>query len=111
MIIYHITSAADWQRAQEEGSYQADSLKSEGFIHCSKRAQVEATADRYYHGMHGLVLLSIDADQVLPEIRFEPSHGEEYPHIYGPLNLGAVVAVTPFEPDADGNFTLPADLS
>ncbi len=107
MIIYHITALTDWQHAQDEGSYQADSLKTEGFIHCSKREQVEATADRYYHGTHGLVLLSIDSDRVLPEIRFEESHGEEFPHIYGPLNLPAVVAVTPFEPDADGSFTLP----
>ncbi len=110
MIIYHITPLIDWQRAQDEGSYRADSLESEGFIHCSKREQVEATAGRYYHGLHGLALLSIDADQVLPEIRFEELHGEEFPHIYGPLNLGAVVAVTPFEPDADGSFTLPANL-
>ncbi len=108
MIIYHITSASAWQHAQAEGSYQAASLKTEGFIHCSKPDQVEATADRYYHGVTGLVLLSIDSDQVLPEIRFEESHGEEYPHIYGPLNLGAVTAVMPFEPDADVSFTLPA---
>ena len=105
--IMHITNKEDWLRAVEVGSYQADSLASEGFIHCSTPAQITGVANRYYSGQHGLLLLSIDAGQVQSEIRSENLVGgqELFPHIYGPLNLEAVVKVCEIEPGADGSFT------
>ncbi len=105
--IYHITRRTDWQKALEEGAYLADTLGSQGFIHCSTRAQVAAVANRIYQGQHGLVLLEIDSSRVQPEIRFENLEGgaELYPHIYGPLNLEAVEKVIEFEPGTDGQFT------
>ncbi len=109
--IYHITHRLDWQKALEEGAYQADTRASQGFIHCSTRAQVAAVANRIYRGQHGLVLLEIDSRRVQPEIRFENLEGgvELYPHIYGPLNLEAVEKVVEFEPGTDGSFTLQDD--
>jgi len=108
-LIFHITSAADWQAAQSQGLYAADSLASQGFIHCSKRDQIPGVASRYYQGQHGLVLLAIAPARVEPEIRFENLEGgdELFPHIYGPLNLDAVTAVLPFKPGPEGNFSLP----
>lgn len=112
-IIYHITSAARWASAQTWGQYTVDSLHSEGFIHCSKPGQVIATAARYYAGQSGLVLLAIAPARVKSEIRFENLTGgfEIFPHIYGPLNLDAVTAVLPFEPNPDGTFSLPVNAS
>ena len=106
-IIYHITHAAAWADAQARGSYTADSLASEGFIHCSDPAQIVATANRYYPGQHGLLLLAIAPARVTAEIRFENLTGgsELFPHIYGPLNLDAVTAVLPFDPGPNGTFT------
>ncbi len=106
--MYHITRAKDWQKALEEGGYQADTLASQGFIHCSMRSQVVAVANRIYRGQHGLVLLEIDSGRVQPEIRNENLEGgaELYPHIYGRLNLEAVEKVIEFEPGPDGSFTL-----
>lgn len=108
-IIYHMTNAAAWASAQTRGSYTADSLASEGFIHCSKPDQIVATANRFYAGQRGLLLLAIDPSRVAAEIHIENLTGgsELYPHIYGPLNLNAVVAALPFEPDLDGRFTYP----
>lgn len=110
-IIYHITGAVQWAAAQAQGHYIADSLHSEGFIHCSKPGQVIATASRYYASQSGLVLLAIAQARVESEIRFENLQGdpETYPHIYGPLNLDAVTAALPFEPGPDGTFSLPAN--
>ena len=110
-IIYHITSNADWAAAQAAGVYTADSLQSEGFIHCSTPGQVVATANRYYKGVAGLVLLAIAPARVHAEIRLENTSGgtELFPHIYGPLNLDAVSAALPFPPGADGSFSLPAN--
>jgi len=103
--LLHICPRADWREAQQRGEYRAASLASEGFIHCSTPDQVAATADRFYHGRHGLVLLVIDSDRVGPEIRYEAADGSLFPHVYGPLNLDAVVEVRDFEPGADGAFS------
>ena len=106
-IIFHITHPADWEHARQQGQYTSGSLTSEGFIHCSKPDQILNTANRFYAGQKGLLLLAIAPARVEAEIRFENLEGgkELFPHIYGPLNLDAVTAVLPFEPDADGGFT------
>lgn len=104
--IFHITKRDDWERARREGSYQAPSLASEGFIHCSTRDQVIQTANRLFRGQSALVLLEIDTDQVGAEIKYENCEGgqENFPHIYGPLNLISVVRVMALEPGEDGSF-------
>jgi len=108
-IIFHITNRADWAAAQAAGAYTADSLASEGFIHCSTAVQVLATADRIFRGRRDLLLLSIDSARVKPEIRHENLEGgtQLFPHIYGALALDAVVAVHEFPPREDGSFAMP----
>ena len=103
--LLHICPAPDWREAQEAGEYRAASLDSEGFIHCSTPAQVAATANRFYHGRHGLVLLVIDPSRLGPEVRYEAADGSLFPHLYGLLNLDAVVEVQEFEPDENGTFS------
>jgi uncharacterized protein (DUF952 family) len=107
--MFHITHAEDWRKAQAEGSYRADSLVSEGFIHCSDAQQIIATANRFYGGVTGLLLLEIDARLLKAEVRRENLEGGTplFPHIYGPLTLDAVVGVFRFEPDENGRFSLP----
>ncbi len=106
--IFHITRSDDWKNAIEEGAYRADTLASQGFIHCSTRAQVVTVANRFYRGQGGLVLLEIVPERVQPEIRWENLEGgaELFPHIYGPLNLEAVDRVIEFEPGEEGTFRL-----
>ncbi len=108
-FIYHITAESTWQAALTAGQYAADSLAAEGFIHCSTAGQVLATAERYYAGQAGLVLLRIDPQKLAAELRYENLEGGEtrFPHIYGPLNLSAVDAAAAFPPGKDGRFTLP----
>lgn len=111
-IIYHITTAETWAEGLAQQSYTSHSLTSEGFIHCSTPGQIVATANRYYAGEHGLLLLAIDTDRVKVAVRYENLIGgsELFPHIYGPLNPESVVGVFPFEPGPDGTFThLPAN--
>ena len=105
--LYHITPRADWLRAQRRGEYRAASLHSEGFIHCSGKSQVVQVANRFYRDRRNLLLLVIDPARVNAVIRHERVEGRRFPHIYGPLNLGAVVQVLPFPPSADGMFVLP----
>ena len=112
--LYHITTAHAWTVARSAGSYcestRGLSLADVGFIHCSYARQVPRVAQALYRGASGLVLLVIDPDRLAAELREEDldGSGEVFPHIYGPLNLDAVVDVVPFEPAEDGTFTLPA---
>jgi uncharacterized protein (DUF952 family) len=111
MPIYHITRAEDWAAAQAAGSYRAGSLDHEGFIHFSTAAQVLRVANFFYRGQVGLVLLAVDEARLGAPLRYEESEPglAPFPHLYGPLNLDAVVAVYAFPPEADGSFRMPAD--
>jgi glutathione S-transferase len=103
-LIYHIATAADWEQARRVGRYTTSTrgrtLAEEGFIHASTAAQVAQVADAFYRDAPDLVLLVIETERVGPEIRYErvPGQPDPYPHIYGPLNLDAVVETRPFTP-------------
>jgi uncharacterized protein (DUF952 family) len=107
-IIFHITKRDAWTSAKAEGHYRTEMFPIEGFIHCSTADQVIQVADTRFRGQTGLVLLSIDTDRVNAEIIYENLEGgsELFPHIYGELNIDAVVQVAEFEPGASGYFTL-----
>jgi uncharacterized protein (DUF952 family) len=109
----HATLRTAWSAAEASGGYAADSLAKEGFIHCSKADQILRVADLVFAGQHGLVLLVIDPARLSSELRWEPGADlatELFPHIYGPINLDAVVDVIEFEPGPDGKFHLPRAL-
>jgi uncharacterized protein (DUF952 family) len=108
-IVYHITSRLAWDAAQQVGEYRAESLDTQGFIHFSKREQVIGTANRYYRNTPGLVLLKIDAERLKAELRYEPpaeapDSDARFPHLYGALNLNAVIAALDFPHDAGGGW-------
>lgn len=92
-IIYHITSQADWDTAKETGFYTAPSLKTEGFIHCSKAEQVQGVLQRYFAGKQNLVKLTIDTNKLTAPLRYElsPSLHEEFPHVYGAIAADSVI--------------------
>lgn len=104
-MIVHICARRIWQEALEAGSYTADTLSSEGFIHFSRPNQVLSVANRYYSGQADLVILWVAPERLAAEIRWESSNGEIFPHVYGPLNLEAVLAVTAISADSSGAFT------
>lgn len=92
MNIYHITTPDAWETADETKGYRAANLETEGFVHCSFKEQLGGVLDRYYKGTGRLLVLEIDPARLVSELRTEPSTGgEDYPHIYGPVNKDAVV--------------------
>jgi uncharacterized protein (DUF952 family) len=118
-LIYHITTRAEWQQAQQAGEYTAPSLASQGFIHCSTLHQITRVANAIYRGQSELVILCIETGNLTAELRVEPPDtnihadhkaNELFPHIYGALNLDAVTGVVAFPSNEDGTFALPAEL-
>lgn len=104
--IFHIATAADWRRTLETGTYTTSTvgrtLAEEGFIHASRRDQVQGVFDRYYAGLgEDLVLLTIDPARLESEVRVEAVGDDAYPHVYGPINRSAVVDVTPLSRSGD----------
>ena|SRR6187431_290544 len=109
--VFHITERGAFAAALESGSYETDSLQSEGFIHCSTRAQILRSAARFFAGRSGLVLLCLDAERLTDRLRYESADGEAFPHCYGPIALEAIPAMIDFPCRPDGSFELPLELA
>jgi uncharacterized protein (DUF952 family) len=95
-LIYHVTTAAEWESAQKNGSYSTPSLQAEGFIHCSAdEKQVAGVLQRYFAGKTNLVKLAIDTDKLSSRYIYEwsPSTADTFPHVYGPINIDSVIHV------------------
>lgn len=116
-MIYHITSRSAWSEARERGDYRAESLETEGFIHCSTEAQVLPVVHKYYAGHDDLLLLVIEPTLLSSDLRWEAPagggpppgvpEGDLFPHIYGPINLDAVVQVFDLQANPDGKYEFP----
>ncbi len=102
--VVHICTQTAWEAAQARGVYRPDSLAAEGFIHLSRPEQALGTANRFFAGRRGLVLLWIPLENLTAPLKWEAAEGGLFPHLYGALPVDAVAAATEFPPDADGVF-------
>ncbi len=96
-MIYHVTTATDWESALKQGFYTHPSLSKEGFIHNCSLEQLPGVIERYYADTTGLILLQIDESKLQAPVKYEvaSSVNEAFPHIFGPINLDAVVKTEP----------------
>jgi uncharacterized protein (DUF952 family) len=106
-MIYHWCPHDDWDPRAD--SYEAASLKEEGFIHFSFRDQVERTATAIDRGKSEMVLLCVDNSGLDVVVEDSYDIGEEFPHVYGPIPRSAVIQVIPFPHEPDGSFRLPGE--
>jgi uncharacterized protein (DUF952 family) len=116
-VILHLLAMATWDGVRDRPSYAPESLAAEGFVHCTgDRDTLLAVANAFYRDAPGAhVALEIDQDALASEVRWEPpahpdgrpaADGEPlFPHVYGPLEPAAVVAVVPLVRAQDGTFT------
>jgi uncharacterized protein (DUF952 family) len=95
--IYHIVTEADWQEARSRGELRPSSLAAEGFVHCSILEQIPGTLAAHFSGRTDLLILRIDRSRLSAEVRFEAAGASgvdgAFPHIYGPVELSAIVGV------------------
>ena len=97
MHIFHITDKSTWRDAKHGSLYEGGTLSIDGFIHCCFLEQIEGVLLNWFKGKRDLVILEIDPEILLSPIRYENLEGglEEFPHVYGPINLDAVVNEKP----------------
>ncbi|WP_326658016.1 DUF952 domain-containing protein [Streptomyces sp. NBC_00385] len=113
--LLHLTDRPLWEAARGTGTYEMSTrgrtLREEGFIHCSLPHQLAGVAELLYGagsragaGDQDLVVLVIDTGRLPVLVRYESLEpgGEEFPHIYGPVPVEAVVEVRPW-PYKKGN--------
>ena len=112
-LVFHLTTRDAWEEALVRGRYSADTLATEGFIHCSDADQFVWVANTRFRGRTDLVLLHISEDRLDADVRRENLEGGTalFPHVYGPLAVDAVVGVTAFPPSPDGRFDHLATLA
>lgn len=97
-LIYHVTTLSWWSKFRSTDSYESENLRREGFIHCATREQVQGVLERYFAGQKKLLLLHINTEQLKSELKYEvATNGEEFPHVYGPINRDAIVKVEELE--------------
>ena len=108
-VLYKILSAALWRETQRKGRFDGSQVDlRDGFIHFSTAAQVEETAARHFAGQNDLLLVSVDVAQLGSALKWEPSRGGAlFPHLYGPLELAAVLHIVPLPLGPNGQHVLP----
>lgn len=107
--IYKICPASAWREAERQGVFRGSPVDiSDGFIHFSTAAQVEETARKHFFGQAGLFLIAVDADRLGDALRWERSRNDElFPHLYGELDLGAVMSVFSMPARSNGTHGMP----
>lgn len=116
--LWHLAVASEWDEARAGRGYRTSTLgrtvDEVGYTHCSHAGQVEGVARRFYaEAGVPLVLLEIDPSLLRsPVVEEVPAGGAEaFPHVYGPIDLDAVVAVHELDRQGDGSFAFPSALT
>ena len=105
-MIYHLAEQSHWEQARRDGAYtrstRGRSLDDEGFVHASSKAQWPVVRRLFYGDVtEPLVLLHVDERLLTAPVVHEvgnPQTGETFPHVYGPIDVDAVVDTTVLQP-------------
>ena len=102
--VYKILDRATWEAALAAGRFDGAGVDlRDGYIHLSTAAQAGETARLHFRGREDLLVLELDAEELGPELRWEPSRGGQlFPHLYGPLDPARVRAAHPAPLGPDG---------
>ncbi len=105
--VWHLADRAHWEEALASGSYERSTrgatLAEVGFVHASYPEQLPGVVAAHYAREAGeLVVLEIDVARLgeRTPVRVEPGDpadpgSEQYPHLYGPVPVDAVVRTRP----------------
>ena len=103
---YHLVPES-WYRSQpEERGYLPEPFAADGFIHLTHGLDdVLGVGNAFYRtDTRPYLLLTIDLGRITSDVRYDDDTGR-FPHVYGPLDRQAIVAVQQVERDYAGGFT------
>ena len=102
-MILHLALRRDWDAARASGSYpwstRGLTLDEVGYVHCSFEHQWRGVRERFYADLPDdeLILLVVDEAKLSSPVVVERLDGapDDFPHVYGPLEITAVVDTRP----------------
>ena len=99
-VIYHLTPVEEWEDAQDKGTYEPSSFQKNGFVHCCTKEQLELVREKHFQGQENLVRLAIDTSLLHADLKYDfvEEMKQEFPHVYGSINLTAVTEIVFLEP-------------
>ena len=102
--IYKILPRAEWDAARAAGAFAGSAVDlADGFIHFSGHDTAQRTAELYFKGQTGLMLLTVEADDLGEALKWEASRGGAlFPHLFRPLAVDEVLAERALDLNADG---------
>jgi len=100
------TDIKNWPEIQKKGFFHPKKLEEIGFIHCSKPSHMPYTVPKYYNGEHRIAWVVLP-ERVHPPVIYEGEHNQ--PHVYGPLNMSAVIDMFELKPKPNGTYDIPEE--
>ena len=109
-LTYHLVPSAEWHATDPSQPYVPSAFAADGFVHCTDgAAELAATADRYFSQLDSeLLALVLDVSRLTAPVRYEDPR-RVYPHVYGPIERDAIVAVRTMLRNRDGKYLAPTE--
>jgi uncharacterized protein (DUF952 family) len=103
---YHLVPEPWYQSQPEDRPYLPEPFDADGFVHLTHGLDDVLSAGNMFYrdDPRPYLLLTIDLDQITSDVRYDDD-SRRYPHVYGPLDRAAIVAMQTVERDIDGSFT------
>lgn len=92
--IYHIVEPAYFKSFDGKAEYFPARFEEEGFIHNCFEDQFEYVFTTHFNHVKEVLILKIDPIKIHARIIVEgDQHPKGFPHIYGPINVDAIVKI------------------
>lgn len=104
-IAYHLTPIDVWERQKTSGSYSPEAFEQDGFIHATNGLErMRWVANEFYTSdIRPQTVLVLDVSKLTSPMRYD-DEGRLFPHIYGPLNVDAVIVELPVHRGDEGAY-------
>ncbi|GAC1324329.1 MAG: DUF952 domain-containing protein [Chloroflexota bacterium] len=105
---YHLVPRREWNEHDRTQAYLPAAFAYDGFVHCTDGVdELAATANRYFSALDDdLLALEIDRSRLRAPVRYEDPR-TIYPHVYGPIESDAILAVLVLRRSPDGVWLPP----
>lgn len=99
MIIIFNMPENSWNYEKNFGFIGKELIKKDSFLHCSTAAQFPLIIKRLVESDNEYVVLLINTDKLKAELKWEHSkkYNQDFPHIYGLINIDAVEESIPLK--------------